>query len=72
VGPPPQCPNWAVPSEINSYKDLILTTALDPGHQAADFQIAIEKSAFIDTVRLLEVSHFDRAISKWGMTSKCR
>ena len=40
-----------------------------PGHR---LKIVIEESTFIDGVRLLEVSHFDSAISKWGMTSKCR
>ena len=31
------------------------------------FQIASDEATFIDSVRLLQVSHFDGAICKWGM-----
>jgi hypothetical protein len=36
------------------------------------FQIASDEATFIHSVRLLQVSHFDGAICKWGMPPRCR
>jgi hypothetical protein len=67
------CPDRAVPGEVNRCKHLVpCDDSWWSGHPAIGFQIATEDTAFIDNVRPLQVSHFDSAISNWGMPPRCR